>query len=53
MEYNLKNCESLYCTPVTYMILYSNYTSIKKNESAVKWEKKAVFKRNQERKEGS
>ena len=23
-----KNCESLYYTPVTYVILYSNYASI-------------------------
>ena len=28
---NLKSCESLYCTPVTYIILYINYTSILKN----------------------
>ena len=27
-----KNCESLYCIPVTYTILYINYTSIKKYE---------------------
>ena len=27
---NFKNCEPLYCTPVTYVILYSNYTSIQK-----------------------
>ena len=27
---NLKSCESLYCTAVTYIILYINYTSIKK-----------------------
>ena len=27
-----KNCESLYCTPVTYRILYINYTSIKKKK---------------------
>ena len=25
-----KNYESLFCTPVTYIILYRNYTSIKK-----------------------
>ena len=25
-----KNCELLYCTPVTYIIMYSYYTSIKK-----------------------
>ena len=25
-----KNCESLYCIPVTYIMLYINYTSIKK-----------------------
>ena len=30
MEYYLKNCESLYPTPITYIILYINYTSIKK-----------------------
>ena len=27
-----KNCESLYYTPVTYIILYINYTSILKKE---------------------
>ena len=26
----IKSCESLYCTPITYIILYSDYTSIKK-----------------------
>ena len=25
-----KNCETLYCTPVTYIILYKNYISIEK-----------------------
>ena len=30
MEYNLKNCESLCCTPETYIILYINYTSLEK-----------------------
>ena len=30
MEYKLKNCESLYCTHVTYIIFYINYTSIKR-----------------------
>ena len=30
-----KNCESLYCTPVTYIILPRNYTSIK-----IKWGQK-------------
>ena len=25
MEYNFKNCESLYCTPVIYTILHINY----------------------------
>ena len=25
-----KNCKSLYCIPVTYIILYINYTSIRK-----------------------
>ena len=24
---NFNKCESLYCTPVTYIILYINYTS--------------------------
>ena len=28
MELNLKNVNLLYCTPVTYIILYHNYTSI-------------------------
>ena len=27
---SFKNCESLYCTSATYIILYINYTSIKK-----------------------
>ena len=31
-----KNCESQYCTPVTYIILHSNYTSIKANKLAKK-----------------
>ena len=26
-----ENYESLHCTPETYIIFYSNYTSIKKN----------------------
>ena len=31
MEYiTFKNCESLYCTPITYIILYSKDTSNKK-----------------------
>ena len=25
----IKNCESLYCTPITYIILYIGYMSIK------------------------
>ena len=30
---SFKNCESLYCTPLTYLILYINYTSFfKKNK---------------------
>ena len=29
IDYNLKNCKSPYCTAVTYIILYINYTSIK------------------------
>ena len=33
MEYTFKNCESLYCAPVTYIILYVNYTSKKKVKS--------------------
>ena len=28
----IKSCESLYCTPITYIILYSDYTSIKKKD---------------------
>ena len=32
MEITLKNCESLCCTPVTHVILYINYTSIKKKK---------------------
>ena len=31
-----KNCESLYCIPVTYMILYINYTSIKSERQMMK-----------------
>ena len=27
-----KNCESLYCIPVTYIMLYINYTSIEKKK---------------------
>ena len=27
-----KSCESLYCTPVTYIILHINYTSVKKEK---------------------
>ena len=30
-----KNCESLHCTPVTYIIWYINYTSIKKKNLKV------------------
>ena len=30
MEHKLKKCESLYCTPEAYIILYINYTSKKK-----------------------
>ena len=32
MEYNLQNCESLCCTPETYIILYINCTLIKKQK---------------------
>ena len=30
-----KNCESLYCIPVTYMMLYIYYTSIKKKKKGM------------------
>ena len=30
-----KNCDPLYCTPITYIILYSNYASIFKKEASV------------------
>lgn len=33
MEYNFKNCESLYCTSVTNIRLYINYALIKKSVS--------------------
>ena len=29
MEYNLKNCESLYYTPANDILLYINYISVK------------------------
>ena len=31
-----KNCESLYCTPVMYIIWYINYALIKKNLNSKK-----------------
>ena len=41
LSMTFKNCESLYCTPVTYIILYINYNSIKK----LKEEKNSKFKK--------
>ena len=40
-----KNCESLYCTPVTYIILYSNYTSIFKKNFNLEKEKMALWEK--------
>ena len=34
---NFKNCESLCCVPVTYIILYSNYTSIKNQKEDIRY----------------
>lgn len=31
-----KSCESLYCTPVTYLMLHGNYTSIKDEINPIK-----------------
>ena len=37
-----KNCESLYCIPVSYIILYINYTSIKKLKTSLKRERESL-----------
>ena len=31
MEYNPEKCESLYCTPIIYIILYISILQLKKN----------------------
>lgn len=34
MEYTFQNYELLHCRPITYVILYINYTTRKKNKIA-------------------
>ena len=38
-----KNCESLYCTPITYIILYINYTSVKKKGKYLEVNNSALY----------
>ena len=44
LSVTFKNCESLYCTPVTYIILYINYNSIKNSRK----KKNSKFKKTNE-----
>ena len=43
MEYNLKNCESLYCTPETYNTVNSTIPQPKKKKTSEIFDSKLMF----------